>query len=80
MSGRLTVKIASVPDREELVAELWEGDEMWAELSHEREGQLVLEIYARSSGEPWSFAFDDAVRGLLEAKARLLQRPVGTAD
>jgi hypothetical protein len=75
MRRELKVKIASVPDRDNLVGELWEGDAMWAELSREGEGQLVLEIYPRTTGEPWSFRFEYVMRSLREAKARLLELP-----
>ena len=47
---KLTVQIASVPDRDNLVAELWYGDEQWGEISQETEN-LRLEIYPRASGK-----------------------------
>jgi len=40
----MTITIASVPDREKLVAELWYGEELWGEISQET-GELLLEIY-----------------------------------
>jgi hypothetical protein len=76
MKRELRVKIASVPDRENLVGELWQGDVMWAELSHERAGSLVLEIYPNGSGAPWAFDFEDLMRSLKEAQSRLLERPL----
>lgn len=46
--------IADVPDREELVAELWHDHDMWGEISKEN-GEAMLELYGREDGEPWRF-------------------------
>jgi len=37
----MTITIASVPDREKLVAELWYNQELWGEISQET-GELIL--------------------------------------
>jgi len=50
-------KIASVPDRERLVVELWYLTEMVAEANVE-EGSLVFELHPRQGGGPWQIPAD----------------------
>ena len=40
----LTIEIVSPPDKENLVAEIWQDDQMIAEINQEKK-QLELEIY-----------------------------------
>lgn len=68
----MTITIASVPDREELVAELWDADTQWGELSQEQ-GRLTLEIYPNPEGIPWNFKFNDVVEILNQAQLRLME-------
>ena len=63
--------IASPPDREKLVAELFFGSEQWAEI-HQEYGPLTLQLYPRRDGEPWEFAYDEAVSMLQRAARRLV--------
>lgn len=70
---KLTVQIASVPDRDNLVAELWCGDEQWGEISQETEN-LLLEIYPRTSGENdnvWSFDLTEIMGKLRAAQQQI---------
>ena len=62
--------IASPPDREKLVAEIFFGDMQWAEINQEH-GTLEVEFYARPDGQPWRLKFSDALNGLEEARRRL---------
>lgn len=71
MNAKLTFTIASVPDREVPVAELWSDDEMWGELTREA-GRVRLDLYPRRSGEPWRFDYAEVEESLEEAKAALL--------
>lgn len=41
-----------------------------AEISQEA-GDLEIEIYARRSGKPWAFSFEEFVDALIKAKKRL---------
>ena len=68
---KITVNIASPPDRGKLVAEIMCDDEQWAEVHQEKKG-LMLEIYPRRDGQPWRIAFEDAASALQRAKSRLL--------
>jgi len=67
----ISITIASVPDREGLVAELWLGDEQVGEVSKATEGEFHVELYPAMAGTPWKFRLDDLVAALAEAKDRL---------
>ena len=69
---KLTVQIASVPDRNDVVAELWQGDDMVGEVQRTVDGQFMLEIYAKQGGSPWRINPDDLLVALTEAKTRLI--------
>jgi hypothetical protein len=71
MSGRFIYKVASVPDRERDVCEIWDGNVQWAELSHE-DDTLRLQFYPRPGGGFWEFTLDDVVAALREAKSQLV--------
>lgn len=75
MTTEMTILIASLIDREYLVAELWCGNAQWGEVSQEQ-GSLALEIYPNPTGEPWAFKFNDVVEILAQARYKL----VGPSD
>jgi hypothetical protein len=68
---KMSIDIASPPDRERLVAEVFYAREQWAEINQER-GSLTLELYPRRDGKPWEFSFDEALTALRCAQRRLL--------
>lgn len=65
------VEIASVPDRDQVVAEIWQDDEMVAEVQRSVSGGFRLDIYAKESREPWSLDLQDWLSALAEAQRRL---------
>jgi len=70
MTSTFIIDIASVPDREEPVAEVWYGDEQVAELR--REGaELRLQIFSTPSSAAWDFSIDAFLSAIHEAMARL---------
>lgn len=69
--SHLTIEVASVPDRDELVAELWQGSEQVAELSNES-GRLVLQVYPPKTGA-WEFELSRFEEALAELRRRLLK-------
>lgn len=71
MAEEVTVTIASPPDRDNLVAEIWVGDEMWAEVSTDH-GYPTLEVYPKPSGHPWLFKLEDVENALRTARDKLL--------
>jgi len=66
-----TVNLASPPDRERLVAEVFLNDVQVAEINQES-GDLSVEIYPRPDGKPWSMPYEDLLKCLESAKSRLL--------
>jgi hypothetical protein len=70
MTDPLKICISSPPDRERLVAEIFFGDEQWAELNQEGE-TLVLEFYPKADGNYWQLSFDEVIGALNDAKMRL---------
>ena len=70
------IVICDMPDREELVAEIWYRNKYWAEISAEIPNQFVIQVYNNSSGKYWEFSYEEAMEVLQEAKNRLakLQR------
>lgn len=69
--GKMHISIASPPDREKVVAEIFFGHELWAEVNSEGD-KVTLEIYPQRTGEPWTFSYDDAVAAIHEARRRLV--------
>lgn len=70
MNDVFSIEVASVPDRDQLVAELWIGTEQVAELSQDGR-TLILELYA-SRGGHWAFDFEKFVAAVSAMKERLL--------
>lgn len=70
VNRELTISIASVPDRDDLVAELWSGDTQVAELSREH-GRLTLEVYQPHAAGAWTLSYEDFVGALGEMRRRL---------
>lgn len=66
-----TIEIASVPDRDDVVAEIWWGDAMVAELHRGASGGAEIEIYATESNDPWSFDLASWLAALTEAQRKL---------
>jgi hypothetical protein len=71
LPDKMSVDIASPPDREKLVAQISFDSEQWAEISRES-GRLTLELYPRRDGKPWSFGYDEAIKTLVSARKRLI--------
>jgi hypothetical protein len=67
----MEIILASPPDREFLVAELWAGDEQWAEVNREA-GAIRVEIYGRRDGQPWLLDVDEALSALGRARSAVL--------
>jgi len=72
---QMTITIASVPDRDTLVAELWCENELWGELS-QQQGELKLEIYPAPNGQTWNLKYEELIDIIQEAKKKLGQDKV----
>ena len=71
MSDGFRIDVASPPDREKLVAEVFFDDEQIAEINQET-AELQIEIYPRPSGTPWVLSCGDFLAALNQAKQRLV--------
>lgn len=70
MSTNWRVTVASPPDRERLVAEIFLGEVQWAEINQERDA-LEVEFYSRPDGNPWRIPLQAAMEALEDAKRKL---------
>jgi hypothetical protein len=64
------IEIASVPDRDDLVAEVWCGAELFAELRHEA-GDVSVQLYCPSRSGQWDMRLADLIAVLDNARERL---------
>ena len=67
----LVVEVASSPDRDRLVAEIWWNNQMVAELRRAPEGSRYIDLYPSPSRIPWSFKLEEWLAALKEAESRL---------
>ena len=68
--SKFKIELSSVPDRENLVAEIWYEKKMVAEVNKETE-KFVIEFYL---DEKKSFMLDEFLEVLENAKRRILER------
>ena len=71
MGSEFHIDICSPPDREKLVAHVMYGDEQVAEINQESD-DLRVELYARRSGDPWTFSYEEFLNAMRRAKERLV--------
>lgn len=69
--NKFEIIIASVPDRERVVAEIWYNNTYWVEISQENE-ELLIQFYPHPTEKYWEFSYDEALRVLQKAKEQLL--------
>ncbi len=63
------ISIASLPDRENLVAEISYKGYQWAELSNEH-NKFMIEFYPHPEKGDWEFPLDEAFEALEKAKKK----------
>lgn len=68
---RFRITIASLPDREQLVAEIIYDGIQWAEISQEAD-ELIIQFYSHPKKKFWEFPYDEAMKALEKAKNKLL--------
>lgn len=67
--NKIRIEIASVPDRENLVAEIWFNESLIAEINQEQ-NDLKIEFYASKNQ---SLPFDELLEALIKAKDKLIE-------
>ena len=70
------IVIADMPNKEEPVAEVHYKNEFWVDISYEDHEYFVTQFYNKNDGNYWEIPYEEAMKVLKEAKARLgkLQR------
>lgn len=66
-----TVEIASVPDRDSWVAEIWDGELMVAEISRKSNGSPVVSFYSPENSEIYEWDLHSLFQSLNEACEKL---------
>ena len=69
-SPSFAVELSSVPDRDGVVAEVWLGQVLLAQLHHE-DGVVRVQFYPMPSGHIWELSYDDLIAALITARTRL---------
>ena len=69
-SPALRVVLASVPHHEDLVAEIWLGDELLAEVFVDH-GELRTRLYPRADSAHWVLVYEDFIASLRRAREAL---------
>lgn len=71
LSDKFRVTVASLPDREELVAEIFYDHDQWVEISQEPgQERPIIQFYFSSYKEYWEFPLEDALEALELAKKK----------
>lgn len=68
---KFRITIASLPDREHVVAEILYKGIQWAEISQETD-ELVIQFYSHPNKQYWEFPLEDGLTALEQAKLKLL--------
>lgn len=68
---KFSITVASLPNRDQLVAEIFYEDVQWVEISQDT-GKLIIEFYPHPTLECWQFPLDQALEALQKAKKRLV--------
>lgn len=68
-----SINLASLPDRDNVVAEIWHGKYLLAELRREGDS-LRLQLYPGPNGAPWDVPHHDFVQALVHAEQQLDRR------
>lgn len=69
---RFRITIASLPDRERLVAEILYQGIQWVEISQEKK-ELAIQFYPHPEKGYWEFNFEEALEALNQAKKIILK-------
>jgi hypothetical protein len=69
----LHILLASPPDRDNLVAEIFVGSIQLAELNTQS-GSFCVEIYPRQDGSPWVIDHSQLIESLTLARSKLVER------
>lgn len=69
--NKFRITVGSVPDRENLVADIIYDGFQWAEISQETD-KLVIQFYSHPQKKYWEFPLDEALAAISKARKDLL--------
>lgn len=69
---KFTIEVTSVPDREGVVAEIWWGDSMVAELCRDGENEVRIEIFPARSAGSWCFDCEEWQNIIKDARKKIV--------
>ena len=72
LNENFRITVISLPDRENLVSEIFYKGEQWVEISHENK-DLMVQFYPPVSSDFWEFPLDEAIEALEIARNKLLE-------
>lgn len=73
---KFSIQVASAPDRDELVAEIWFGSDMVAEVRmNSTSSSFDVDLYNNPRRSCWSFDLDSLVLAITSAKSKLQNPP-----
>ena len=70
--SKFQIIIASLPDRERVVAEIYYNNMHWAEISQEGKEPLI-QFYPHPHEKWWEFSYAEAIQVLEQAKNKLFK-------
>jgi hypothetical protein len=68
---KFRITVATLPDRECAVAEIFYDHVQFCEISREVPGQFVIQFYPHPRQKCWEFSYDEIVEVLKKAQQRL---------
>ena len=68
---KFDISIASLPDKENLVAEIFYENVQWVQISQETD-KMIIQFYPHTKKDYWEFPLDEALEVLERAKKRFL--------
>lgn len=70
---KFRITVASLPDREHLVAEILYEEVEWAEISQEKGDELIIQLHPHPREKYWEFNLDEAIESLEKARNKILE-------
>jgi hypothetical protein len=68
---RFVLQVASSPDRDELVTEIWWNNQMVAEVRRGSDANRYIDLYPSPARTPWSFRLEDWLAAMKEAESKM---------
>jgi hypothetical protein len=70
--NKFTITIGSLPDKDNLVADIIYENIQVAEISCEKNNELLIQIYCYKDKDSWEFSLEEFQKVIEEAKQKLI--------